>query len=117
MLSVHRNYQEVSANDVERRENCYLKAKFCFFNLRQCNWQKKILGARGAPVASLDPKMALGIHLGGRLWVLISIPADCSCPAPHTQGYAASPGLGDLSSPTRDQTQPLVSVLCWCLRW
>ena len=41
MLSVHRNYQEVSANDVERRENCYLKAKFCFFNLRQCNWQKK----------------------------------------------------------------------------
>ena len=43
MFSVHRKYQEASANDVERRENCYLKAKFCFFNLLQFNWQKKSL--------------------------------------------------------------------------
>ena len=57
---------------------------------------KKILGTRGAPVASLDPKMALGVQLGDRLWALISIPADCSCLALHTHGYTASHGLGVL---------------------
>ena len=28
MWSVHRNYQEVSTNDVEKREDCCLKAKY-----------------------------------------------------------------------------------------
>lgn len=28
MLSVHRNYQEASASDVEQREDCCLKAKY-----------------------------------------------------------------------------------------